>query len=367
MPSPRILILVPGLQPNDAVGQDVLGMMDVYRDAGYDVAVFSESIHPSCQAFAMPVQGADAPWNDPRSIVIYHHATHWERGEQILRRAKGRVIIKYHNITPPHFFNHYSEEFREACARGAASTDRIARIPQVIIWGDSRYNCSDFIRRGVDPTRSHPVPPCHRIESLAREPLDAFVTGAFRACGPLLLFVGAFRPNKGQAKAVETFAEYLRRSRRPARLLLAGNLDPRLSHYVDDIRGVARRLEVLDFVHIATSVSPMQLRAFYTSADVFLCVSEHEGFCMPLVEAMAFRVPLVAWDTSAVGETMGGAGVAVEHYAPAALAEAIDELTQNPLRALSFAEHGRRRYEQVFHPGVIRRRLLQLLEGVAAL
>jgi glycosyltransferase involved in cell wall biosynthesis len=192
------------------------------------------------------------------------------------------------------------------------------------------------------------------------------VTGAFRGCGPLLLFVGAFRPNKGHAKAVEVFADYLQRSGRPAHLHLVGSLDPRLSQYVNDIQDSACRLGVFDLVHIATSVNPSQLRAFYTLADLFLCVSAHEGFCVPLVEAMAFRVPIVAWNAAAVGETMGGIGTTVDDDDQAALAEAIDELMQDPLRAIASSDDGRQRYETVFHPQVIRRRLLGLVEEVTS-
>ena len=364
MPTPRILILVPTLQLHDAVGHDVLGMREVYRDAGYDVAVWSQFVHPLCQPFTGTVHGLGGPWDDPDSVLIYHHAIEWDLGEKILGRAKGRVVIKHHNVTPPHFFDGYAEDIREACARGLAATDRLAQIPGVTIWGDSRFNCDDFTRRGVDSSRCRSVPPCHRIEDLAREPLDMVVTGAFRGCGPMLLFVGSFRPNKGHAKALGVFSDFLQRSGRLAHLLLVGSLDPRLTPYVDDIQDSARRLGLFDSVHIATSVNPMQLRAFYTLADLFLCVSEHEGFCVPLVEAMAFRVPIVAWNTSAVGETMDGVGTAIDEYDQAALAEAIDELMQDPLRAIAFSDKGRQRYEKVFHPQVIRRRLLELLEEI---
>ena len=207
----------------------------------------------------------------------------------------------------------------------------------------------------------------HRIEELGREPFDAVVAGAYRGSVANILFVGGIRPNKGHAKALEVLAAYKQLTDTPARLLFVGNFDPNLKFYLDELRQYVAQLEMQEGedVVFATSVTPSQLRAYYMTASVFLCVSEHEGFCVPLVEAMSFRVPIVAWATTAVGETAGGCGWIVDEYDPAALAKGMVEIVDNGVTARELAARGRFHYETVFHIDAIRRKLLSLVEEVA--
>jgi glycosyltransferase involved in cell wall biosynthesis len=207
----------------------------------------------------------------------------------------------------------------------------------------------------------------HRIEDLGHAPLDTAITGAYRDAVPNILFVGAFRPNKGHLKALDTLAAYQSLTGAPARLMLVGSLDPSLKAYRQTLIEQARVLEIDDNVFLAHSVTLSQLRAYYSVADVFLCVSEHEGFCVPLVEAMYFRVPIVAWATTAVGETCDGCGKMFSEFDPEALAHAIDECMADPSTTRSMASRGRRRYETAFHPNVLERRFLDLIEGVQGL
>src|SRR4051794_27086864 len=94
----RIHILVPTLMPNDAVGNDVLGMYHVLVSAGYDASIFAEHIHHTCSSIARQAEQAnDKYWRDPEALMIYHHAILWELGEEILDRTRNRIVIKYHN------------------------------------------------------------------------------------------------------------------------------------------------------------------------------------------------------------------------------------------------------------------------------
>lgn len=364
----RILILIPTFQPNDAVGNDVLGMYHTLRDAGYDTTVMAQFVHPAHEKITK-ILGSDAngPWDDRDAILIYHHAIDWDLGERVLARTKNKIAIKYHNVTPPHFYSNYAEHYYWACVKGIQATERLSKIPGTWIWGDSWYNAQEFIALGVAEHRCRVAPPLHRIEELGREPFDAVVTGAYRGNVANILFVGGIRPNKGHAKALEVLAAYKQLTDTPARLLFVGNYDPNLKSYMDELREYVAQLAMQEGedVVFATSVSPSQLRAYYMAATVFLCVSEHEGFCVPLVEAMSFRVPIVAWATTAVGETAGGCGWIVDEYDPAELAKGIAEIVDNAATARELAARGRCRYETVFHTGAIRRKLLSLVEEVA--
>lgn len=363
----RIHLLLPTFQPNDAVGNDVLGMYHVLRAAGYDANVFAQYIHPQLQRLTRTVTNENGPeWTDPDAILIYHHAIDWEVGERILERARCKLVIKYHNVTPPHFYSNYAEHYYWGCVRGIETTHRLARIPNTWIWGDSWFNAREFVDLGVAESRCRVVAPIHRIDDLARQPFDAVVAGKYRGPVANLLFVGGIRPNKGHAKALEVFSAYRASGAPPARLLFVGNYDPNLKLYLDELKEYIAQLELSleDDVIFATSVTPAQLRSYYMTSTAFLCVSEHEGFCVPLVEAMAFRAPIVAWATTAVGETAGDAGWISTTYDSSALAGALAEIIDNPDTTREFARRGRERYESVFHSSPIERQLLSLVREV---
>jgi len=108
----RILLLIPTFQPNDAVGNDVLGMHELLRAAGYDTTLFAQFVHPTHEKITKVLRSEnDGPWDDPNAILIYHHAIDWDLGERVLAKSKNRIAIKYHNVTPAHFYSNYAEDY----------------------------------------------------------------------------------------------------------------------------------------------------------------------------------------------------------------------------------------------------------------
>ena len=361
---PRISILVPTFLPHDAIGNDVLGMREAFRAAGYDASILAQFIHPAHQQYTRRVDlESESTWQSEENILIYHHALYWPLGESILATTRNRVIIKYHNVTPAQFYLNYSDDLYTACRDGAEATRRLARHPTAWFWADSAYNATELIELGASSKRCHVATPCHGIDEIASAPLDAITVGAYRRTFNVL-FVGALRPNKGHKKAIEVLSAYQGTQATDCRFIFAGSSDPNLRGYEDELQSFAAELRVERAVEFARCVNAAQLRAYYLTADMFLCVSEHEGFCVPLVEAMYFRVPIVAWITSAVRETCGDAVRAFEQFDAAQLAAAIAEYAQNPHLARELAQRGRARYESIFQLETIRARLLDLLRQV---
>lgn len=359
----QVYLFLPSLEPNDAVGTDVLQQRDMLKRAGYGVRIFAGSLNRTYHSLASkPRVDADELWSDSGALLLYHHAVAWPEGERILARSKNRIVVKYHNVTPAHYFKPYAANYYRSCLDGAAATERIAKMRVDYLWGDSRYNAGEFMRLGVPEYRCRIAPPIHRIEELAKAPLDTLVSGMCRDSTPNLLFVGAFRPNKGHLKALEVLAEHQRLSTTRVRLIFVGSADPALGGYVERVKQRARDLNVIDRVVFAYGVDLSQLRAYYTLATVFLCTSEHEGFGVPLVEAMSFRVPLVAWATTAVGETAADCGRIFPDWNPKKMAIAIQELIEEPQTVRELAEQGRKRYEATFHPSVLERGFLKLIQ-----
>ncbi len=365
---PRVYLALPSFFPQDAVGNDVLGMWRTLEAAGYPTTIVARWKGEPYEKLTVPLNVNDPAWRSRDDILIYHHAINWEQGEELLERTRTKTAIRYHNVTPPRYFAGYVDYYRECCERGVAITSQVAQRPDTYYWGTSQFNARELIALGAPEERCRVIPPCHRIEEeLAGVPFDSVIAGDTRARRVNVLFVGAVRPNKGHARAVEAFASYRRISDAPARLVFAGKLDPKLQRYVDDVQARAADLNVAGDVRFACSLSPAQLRAYYQTSTVFLCTSEHEGFCVPLVEAMFFRLPIVAWDTAAIGETCGPAGLLFREFEPARLAEAIDECAENSAISLQLAECGRQRYETRFHPRAVEARLLELVRELEQL
>ncbi len=362
-PTPRIFLLVPTFQPHDAVGNDVLGIYRILRGAGYDTAIYAEHVHADFAGITSKSHlNADDLWRDPQAILIYHHAIAWDLGEQILRRSKNKIVIKYHNITPPEFFEPYVPQYYEHCVQGMAATRRLAQLPVSFVWGASRYNNEDFIALGIPRERCRVAPPIHPIEDLAAAPLDAVITGAYRDGVPNILFVGAFRPNKGHSKALDVFAAYRRLTACPARLFFVGSFDYLLAGYEESVKQHARALEVQrrGVPGAFRDAFPVALLLHH---GVAISVRERaRGFLRTPGGSHALPRAHRGVGNAAVGETCAGCGTLLDKFDEVALAGAMEECLDNPALSRSLADRGRRRYETAFSPGAIRARLLELVD-----
>lgn len=367
MARPRnIRLLTHSLVPYDAIGNDVTQMRSALMESGYTVRVFAEGIHPACAPIADPIDLAPKElWRSSDDILIYHHSTGWPRGEEILFNTQNRIVLKYHNITPVRFFAPYSLPHVQACGFGIESTKRIARLPNMLIVGDSTYNCEDLIALGANPGNCRVLAPFHLTEELGREMFDFGTLSRYSGAAANILFVGGVKPNKGHARAIRVFAEYQRHFNDRSRLIFAGGLDERLSGYVDDLKALASQLGVADHLVFTGSVTGAQIKSLYASADVFLCASEHEGFCVPLVESMYFRVPIVAWGVTAVAETMGDCSFVLGDWNESVFAAHIDRLVEDDQTAERLGAMGRRRYQEAFAPKVLRGKLDSIIAEVA--
>jgi glycosyltransferase involved in cell wall biosynthesis len=366
MRKPNVYLLTPSLMPYDAIGNDVLGMAAALRSAGYQVEVFAEEIDKSCADAGAALDLHDRRrWHDSHSILIYHHSMAWPKGEALLQTVAAKLVVRYHNITPARFFSRYSEAHYRACKDGDASTRRLARISKAWFLGASSYNCEELVRLGAPIVRTRALAPFHTTEELSRVPFDAATLDRYKDGSANILFVGGLKPNKGHLRALGVLAEYRRWSNPDARLIFAGMEDPRLASYKEELAREAESMRLARHVVFAGRVSASQLRSLYTLADVFLSVSEHEGFCVPLVESMFFRLPIVAWSTTAVGETIGKAGLVWNDFDIGCLAESIQTVVENGDLARHLSSAGFQRFQREFRPDVVGTQLESVLERVS--
>jgi glycosyltransferase involved in cell wall biosynthesis len=361
----RIAMLVPGIAPYDAVSNDTLGMTAALRALGHEVAVFA----PHARDVAEDVQphAAIGDWiRGEDDVIVYHYCIGWDFALDLLRRTKARRVVRYHNITPPEFFDGWSEGYVAACTAGRAEIDAYAALGCELYLGCSPFNLEDFTKRGVDPARCAVLPPFHRIEELLAVSPDARRIGNNADGAPELLMVGRIAPNKGDLALVDALTVMRRVSDPRSRLLRIGKLDPNLERYGVAVREHVRELGAETHVVAIDDATPGELRAAYAAADALVMLSAHEGFCVPLVEAMALGTPIVAFGSSAIAWTVGEAGIVWSEPDPHLVAMSVARLHTDLMLREMLRELGRARYRSAFAPEALSKGLAAAFARLAA-
>jgi len=351
-------MLVPGLSPHDAVSNDARGMAAVLRGDGHEVTLFA----PHARGIDEPVGAPDdiEGWlKSPRDLLIYHYCVGWEFALALLRRIRVRRVVRYHNITPPEFFVGWSPGYVSACAEGRAQLASFARLDCELYLGDSPFNIADFTSLGVDAGRCEVLAPFHEVDELRT--IDADVR-RMPSATPLLLMVGRISPNKGHLDLIESLAACVSGSAPGAQLLMVGKLDPNLASY-----GAAVQASIVEH-GLASRVTWLQdaggaeLRAAYERADALVMLSGHEGFCVPVIEAMALGTPVIALASSALPWTLGDAGLLWDDADPFLVAESVSRIVGDAQLRETLRTRGRERYESTFAPAVLGTQLRDVMQ-----
>ncbi len=358
----RVAILIPSITKGDALGNDVTGMRRALQACGHEAAGFADWIISDPEF--KHVSELKHFLRDDTDVVIYHHAVGWDAGIEILTRIECKRVIKYHNVTPARFFDGISALYAGSCRTGREQLRILARAGCDLYLADSEFNMQELILEGVNGSASSVVPPFHHIDRLATLEPDQSVLNSYRDGKINILTVGRIVPNKGHRLLIDAFAIYHRYCNRDSRLLIVGEQDHRLSAYRDMLREQVTRLELDEAVVFSGRVSDRALGTYYNVADVFMITSEHEGFCVPLVEAMAMQVPIVAYGSTAIPGTVGEAGLVWNDRDPELMAESIDHIVSNRAIRQGLGLKGLRRYQQLFANERIEARFLNALDRV---
>jgi glycosyltransferase involved in cell wall biosynthesis len=284
----------------DAVGNDIVGMAEVLIELGIETFLIGKNIaKPISRVFSV-IENFENLNLCQFEILIYHHSTYWEKGKKLLENFSGSIIFKYHNITPEHFYKPYSKIYYEHCMRGRMQTlELISDFPNASWLADSEYNRLELIHQNPKLIASKVVPPFHKHE---------FVPSKFceeKKKPTSFLFVGRIAPNKGHKVLIRVFNQYLRKYNAEATLEIIGGTDPNLKKYENQIIELINDLGISSHVCWQKNLTDSELKGHYRNANVFLCFSEHEGFCVPLIESQSIGLPVLSTDTSAIGETLG--------------------------------------------------------------
>jgi len=341
-----------GTAIGDAVTNDMLEIQRALKHAGFRSEIYASHIASGLEG---KIRAFDRYGGDESALLIVHHSMGFDRLEQVLA-LPDRKILKYHNITPP-------EMLSNAHMRGYAEKGRHQLVEYrkhvELGLGVSDFNRRELVELGYRYTGVLPI--FFRPSSLLDESTDSSLVRELKPTFNLL-FVGRVCPNKKQVDLVRIFDQYLHTRNANARLLLVGSWESS-AEYRDEVQGEISRRGLDGAVSLTGRVSASRLAAYYRSSDVLLCASEHEGFCVPLLEAMSFDLPIVAYAAAAVPETLGEAGILLDSKEPELWCEVIEEFRHNPQFRAEILARQRERLSEMSVENA-KARLIEIVRGL---
>ncbi|MDP9266642.1 MAG: glycosyltransferase [Chloroflexota bacterium] len=344
----------PTLAYGDAVSNDCFELQRLFWDWGATSELYAWERKAAVQAFARdyreygrplvarPELGAPLEHGDlvadPERLLVVHLSMGNDSLDEV-RTWPDRMIVRYHNISPPEFFEAHNEYAKRYAEKGREQLRAFAGVAPLAL-GDSEYNRRELEQAGFTRTAVVPI----LIDwSWTETRADRDVSARMARPGNKVLFVGRVSPQKAIHDLIAGFAAYRERDT-TAQLVLVGSRDD-AGTYGRSLEERVRSLGMEDAVVFAGAASDAELVAYYAGASAFATMSDHEGFCIPVLEAMRFDVPVVAHAAGATPETVGDAGILIERKSPEAIADALERALVDRASRDDLVARGRRRLE----------------------
>lgn len=348
----KVIQLVPALHYGDAVGNDTLALQQTLRQAGYQTQIYAQQIAPRCAQFAKPLSQLSGVSHE--DVAIYHMATGAEMTYTFAKLPCKKILV-YHNMTPPKFFAPYNPTVAQIVQEGLEQVQYLAGHVDYCL-AVSPFNQQDLIDMGYTcPIDVLPI--LIPFEDYAREP-NAQVMERFGDGRTNFVFTGRVAPNKKHEDIIAAFDCYKRQCDASARLFLVGSFQAE-DLYFQRLQQYVAALETQDVVftgHIGFD----EILAYYRIADCLVCMSEHEGFCVPLVEAMYFDVPIIAYASTAIPSTLQGCGLMVEDKDPLLVAKLMERIVHDQALRQTVLQAQRERLKDFSHDKIERQFLAYL-------
>ena len=318
-------LLVPELTSGDAIGAHTLLLRDLFVEQGASVRFVAEQ--RSSLADEVIVLSA---WKKPGDLVVLQHGIGSQLAATVIERQLP-VVLNYHNITPPEFVEAWDAGHVAGLRWGRRQLHQLAPFARRAV-ADSHYNANELIDVGFSDVRVAPV--LWKVRELGAGDTDRR--------DPMILFIGRVTANKCQHDLVAAMAA-VGRTHPTARLVIVGSAAS--ESYRRALDAYATRLGVAERVEFVGAVDDATLASHLATASVFVCLSEHEGFCVPVVEAMAAGVPVIAYRAAVLPETVAHAGIVLGDKSPSTVATAIARILDDPVLRQYLIERGRLRAE----------------------
>jgi glycosyltransferase involved in cell wall biosynthesis len=326
----RVVQLLASAVPGDAVTDQAFAWRTVLRHWGYASKIVAEHVHP---ALAGHVQQLDLSRPRRRDVVVLHYAV-WSRAIECFLDSSGPRVLCYHNVTPGDLLRGYNQPLADLCDQARAALPEFRDRCDVVV-ADSQFNADDLRAAGI--TGAAVVPLLLNLQSRGSD--------RSRDSDVVILSIGRLAPNKRLEDTLKAFALY-QRDRSPGAMLVHVGPYHEFASYRRALEDLAERLGVQG-ARFTGRVRREERDAWYQRADAYICSSIHEGFCAPVVEALANGLPVVARARGAVPETLGDAGVLLDGDAPAVYAEALHEVVSSPTTRAALGRAGERRLAEL--------------------
>lgn len=329
--------VAPALIYGDAVSNNTIALRETFRSMGYKSEIYSKWIDPEVSAYARPLNRYKGKESN---LLFYHFPLAGGEVTEFVKQLPDRKALIYHNITPPEFYYRYDKLSALQCSEGLKEIKGLTGHFRLAL-GVSEFNRQALEHFGFEKTGVLPIfSDFGKFDGIK----DDSISGAVNKNGAVnFLFVGRLAPNKCYEDIIKSFFCYNRYINKNSRLYLVGSTHIR--SYVSHLENLVSGLELEGSVIFAGKVKNEELAGHYRNADVFLCMSEHEGFCVPLLEAMHFHVPIVAYKSTGVPYTLGDSGVLVGEKNYVRIAELINIVLQDRQLKARIVEGQDRRLE----------------------
>lgn len=309
----------------DAVSNQILEIERQLSAWGFSTSIFGSRLGPGMGKIAELDAAYHEHMDNPEDLLIYHYSIYCEN-HLLYQRSRNRKVLVYHNITPGRYYAPYDLWYESLCSRGRQVLPLLQACDLAL--GVSEYNRQELVQAGFADERTGILPIFLQVDDIEGTARDE---GLYRRLGRRgtrnILFVGRVAPNKAFEDLIKIFYLYHRYLNSDSRLLLVGTRF--LPRYDGALNALVERLDLTDAVIFTDRVSLSELKTYYEAADLFLCASRHEGFCVPLIESMYFGVPILALAETAVPYTLGPAGITFHQMEYGIIAETMHMLIED--------------------------------------
>jgi glycosyltransferase involved in cell wall biosynthesis len=323
----RIYQFIPYLHaPGDAAADQIYAFRRAFRSWGYETDIYALESDPEVTDLWQPALKYPSSQGTEGDVLLYHYVIGSPMTE-LIRSAPGKLILYYHNITPAEFVVPFHRRLARSMQAGREELQTLCHVPAIVPSEYSRRELSamGFQRVSVVPL----VLDLDRLHASTQTPAGQDLIKRYADGSVNWVTVGRVAPNKCCEDILKAFAYYHRVINSQSRLFFVGGYR-HFEAYQFNLARLAERLDVADNVHWCGWVPYDDgFGAYYQLASVFVYMSEHEGFCMPLLEAMSFDVPVVAYGAAAIPSTMGNSGVLLYHKRYEFVAGLVDLLQRN--------------------------------------
>lgn len=336
---------VPNFAAGDAIGGHVRLTERALREAGIRSEIFYDEAQAAVRGLGRHYSTFDADRDGDgwRAWILFHLSTGSPMASWVLESGIPFGVY-FHNITPPLFFDRWEPGAAENLRRGLGEMRRMATGARFAL-AQSRFSERELVEAGFSPTDVAPVlvdftdydgAPNDRMLARLRREADG---------APRWLFVSRVAPNKCHHDVIAAFAAYREVFEPRARLTLVGGRTSNV--YYRSIEVLAEELGVDDAVEMTDTISFAEVLACFHASDVFVCLSEHEGYGVTLLEAMHLGLPVVAYASSAIPEVVGDAALLLDDKDPMLVASAVHRVLTDPAVRDDLLEAGRSRVDEL--------------------